>query len=101
MHAWTKVTAHFTILIGRSNFVGRFCNSFRKLGHDYVTSVIQLIVLVLEYSKKKSHIINCTHSYWLKDENSPLSSACLPLPSSAVTHSALYFPKYQKRKFFS
>jgi hypothetical protein len=51
MHAWTKITAHFTILIGCSNFVGRFCNSFRKLGYDYVTLVIQLIVLVLEVLK--------------------------------------------------
>jgi len=53
MHASTKITAHFTILMGCSNFVGRFCNSFRKLGHDYVTLVIQLIVLVLEVFKKE------------------------------------------------
>jgi len=51
MHAWPKITAHFTILIGCSNFVGRFCNSFRKLGHDYVTLVIPLIVLGLEVLK--------------------------------------------------
>jgi len=64
------ITAHFTILMGCSNFVGRFYNSFRKLGLDHVTLAIQLIVLVLEVLK--SQIINRTHSYWLKDENSTL-----------------------------